>query len=236
MILKTFLKETKELLREGRVRIAFVIVILLLGIAVWISAKQYQNVNQQYESATTIERGLWDNQGEKNPHSAAHYGTYAFKPKYPLSLVDQGVDKYAGTSIFLEAHKRNESQFSAATDQTGLARFGDLTPDFILLFIIPLLIILLGYNSFTKEREMGTLTLLKSQGISNWKWMLGKWLALFLPILCITLVLFFVAGALLANLKDFGVFNWGSLLMMCLVFTVYYMVFTNVAESVYRVP
>ena len=228
MILKTFLKETKELLREGRVRIAFVIVIFLLGIAVWISAKQYQNVNQQYESATTIERGLWDNQGEKNPHSAAHYGTYAFKPKYPLSLVDQGVDKYAGTSIFLEAHKRNESQFSAATDQTGLARFGDLTPDFILLFIIPLLIILLGYNSFTKEREMGTLTLLKSQGISNWKWMLGKWLALFLPILCITLVLFFVAGALLANLKDFGVFNWGSLLMMCLVFTVYYMVFTNV--------
>ena len=228
MILKTFLKETKELLREGRVRITFVIVILLLGIAVWISAKQYQNVNQQYESATTIERGLWDNQGEKNPHSAAHYGTYAFKPKYPLSLVDQGVDKYAGTSIFLEAHKRNESQFSAATDQTGLARFGDLTPDFILLFIIPLLIILLGYNSFTKEREMGTLTLLKSQGNSNWKWMLGKWLALFLPILCITLVLFFVAGALLANLKDFGVFNWGSLLMMCLVFTVYYMVFTNV--------
>ncbi|MEM8847565.1 MAG: DUF3526 domain-containing protein [Bacteroidota bacterium] len=228
MILKTFLKETKELLREGRVRIAFVIVIFLLGIAVWISTKQYQNVNRQYESATTIERGLWDSQGEKNPHSAAHYGTYAFKPKYPLSLVDQGVDKYAGTSIFLEAHKRNESQFSAATDQTGLARFGDLTPDFILLFIIPLLIILLGYNSFTKEREMGTLTLLKSQGISNWKWMLGKWLALFLPILCITLVLFLVAGALLANLKDFGVFNWGSLLMMCLVFMVYYMIFTNV--------
>ncbi|MEM9076193.1 MAG: DUF3526 domain-containing protein [Bacteroidota bacterium] len=228
MILKTFLKETKELVRDGRVRIAFVIVVFLLGIAIWISTKQYQNVNEQYASATSIERGLWDNQGEKNPHSAAHYGTYAFKPKYPLSLVDQGVDKYAGTSIFLEAHKRNEAQFSAATDQTGLARFGDLTPDFILLFIIPLLIILLGYNSFTKEREMGTLTLLKSQGIINWKWMLGKWLALFLPIMGITLVLFWSAGVLLSNLKDFGVFKWESLFMMCLVFVVYYMIFTNV--------
>ena len=132
MILKTFNKEIKELLRDGRVRLSFVIVLLLLAVAILISSKQYQNTNELYKNATATERALWDNQGEKNPHSAAHFGTYAFKPKYPLSLVDQGVDKYAGTSIFLEAHNRNEAQFSAAADQTGLARFGDLTPDFIL--------------------------------------------------------------------------------------------------------
>lgn len=228
MISKTFLKETKELFREGRVRISLFIVLLLLGMAVWISALQYKNVNEQYAAAKTTERAIWDNQGEKNPHSAAHYGTYAFKPKYPLSLVDQGVDKYAGTSIFLEAHNRNEAQFSAAADQTGLARFGDLTPDFILLFIIPLLIILLGYNSFTKEREMGTLTLLKSQGISRWKWLLGKWTALFTPIFVITTVLFFVAGLVLGNLNDFGVFNWNALLMMMLVYLGYYIIFINI--------
>jgi len=228
MISKTFLKETRELFREGRVRISLVIVLLLLGIATWISAKQYETINEQYTAATSSERAIWDNQGEKNPHSAAHYGTYAFKPKYPLSLVDQGVDKYAGTSIFLEAHKRNEAQFSAAADQTGLARFGDLTPDFILLFIIPLLIILLGYNSFTKEREMGTLTLLKSQGISNGKWLLGKWFALFMPIFLITATLFLIAGLLLGNLEDFGVFSWSSLLVMFLVYIVYYAIFINI--------
>lgn len=228
MISKIFLKESKELFREGRVRISMVIVLLLLGVAVWISTRQYQNINEQYAAAKTAERAIWDNQGEKNPHSAAHYGTYAFKPKYPLSLVDQGVDKYAGTSIFLEAHKRNEAQFSAASDQTGLARFGDLTPDFILLFIIPLLIILLGYNSFTREREMGTLTLLKSQGISTWKWLLGKWSALFLPIFMITASLFLIAGILLGNLEDFGVFNWTSLWVMFLVYVAYYSVFINI--------
>ncbi|MEM6893224.1 MAG: DUF3526 domain-containing protein [Bacteroidota bacterium] len=227
MISKTFLKETKELFREGRVRIAFIIVVLLLSLAVGISARQYANVNAQYETAKGTERVLWDNQGEKNPHSAAHYGTYAFKPKYPLSLVDQGVDKYAGTSIFLEAHNRNEAQFSAATDQTGLARFGDLTPDFILLFILPLLIVLLGYNCFTKEREMGTLTLLKSQGGINWHWVIGKWLALFFPIFVLTSVLFLAAGILLGSLKDFGVFSWGSLFAMYLVFLAYYIVFIN---------
>ncbi len=228
MISKTFLKETKELLRDGRVRMAVIIVLLLLGVAVWISARQYQNVNEQYAIAKTAERAIWDNQGEKNPHSAAHYGTYAFKPKYPLSLVDQGVDKYAGTSIFLEAHKRNEAQFSAAADQTGLARFGDLTPDFILLFIIPLLIILIGYNSFTKEREMGTLTLLKSQGISSWKWVMGKWAALFLPIFIITATLFGIAGIVLNNLNDFGVFRWDSLLMMFVIYLGYYIIFINI--------
>ncbi len=228
MIWKTFIKETKELLRDGRVRIAVIIVLLLLATATWISTQQYKNVNEQYETAKNAERDIWDNQGEKNPHSAAHYGTYAFKPKYPLSLVDQGVDKYAGTSIFLEAHKRNEAQFSAATDQTGLARFGDLTPDFVLLFIIPLLIILLGYNSFTKEREMGTLTLLKSQGISSWNWMLGKWIALFLPILLITTILFLVAGVFLSTIKDFGVFKWSSLFTMYLVFIGYYIIFINI--------
>jgi len=227
MILKTFSKESKELWRDGRVRICFIIVLLLLGIATWISTKQFKNINEQYETATVTERTLWDSQGEKNPHSAAHFGTYAFKPKYPLSLLDQGVDKYVGTSIFLEAHNRNEAQYSAAADQTGLARFGDLTPDFILLFIIPLLIILLGYNSFTKEHEMGTLTLLKSQGISTRKWILGKWLALFFPITLLTAVLFLVAGTILSNLENFGLFQWSSILGLFLVYLVYYTIFIN---------
>ncbi|MEM7187303.1 MAG: DUF3526 domain-containing protein [Bacteroidota bacterium] len=227
MIVRTFLKETKELFRDGRVRLSIVIVLLLLGMAIWVSMKQYQSVNEQYAIATASDRALWDGQEEKNPHSAAHFGTYAFKPKYPLSLVDQGVDKFVGTSIFLEAHNRNEAAFSAAADQTGLARFGELTPDFILLFIIPLLIILLGYNSFTKEREMGTLTLLKSQGISSWKWLFGKWLALFVPVLVITAALLLIAGLVLSNMKDFGVFQWSSLGSMFLVYMGYYVIFIN---------
>ncbi|TXN35827.1 DUF3526 domain-containing protein [Flagellimonas hymeniacidonis] len=227
MIRNVFIKEITEFARDGRVKIAFSIVIVLLGIATWISSRQYNSTNQQYAVAKSAERSIWNNQGEKNPHSAAHYGTYAFKPKYPLSLIDQGVDKYAGTSIFLEAHNRNEAQFSLAADQTGLARFGDLTPDFILLFIIPLLIVLLGYNAFTKEREMRTLVLIRSLGIAPWKLILGKWTALFLPILVITIVLIVSAGIILSNLEDFGVFKWSNLGILFLVYICYYIVFVN---------
>ena len=185
-------------------------------------------MNAQYETASVTERQVLDNQGEKNPHSASHFGTYAFKPKYPLSLIDQGVDKYMGTSIFLESHKRNEAQFSAAGDQTGLARFGELSPDFILLFIVPLFIIFLGFNSVTKEVEMGTLTLLKSHGIAPFRWMMGKWLALFLPIFLLTFALFLIAGIVLANLDNFGVFRWSSLIWLGFVYTLYYIIFINI--------
>lgn len=227
MILNTLKKESKELYRDGRIRIAFIIVLVLTITAVIISALHYKTINEEYAMAKKAERKVWDNQGEKNPHSAAHYGTYAFKPKYPLALIDQGVDKYTGTSIFLEAHNRNEAQFDSASDQTGLARFGDLTPDFILLFIIPLLIILIAYNSLTKEKEMGTITLLNSQGAVGFKLVLGKWLAIFLPLLVLLLILFVTSGIILSNLSGFGVFNWPSLFSMFLTYVVYYAVFIN---------
>ncbi|WP_298521001.1 DUF3526 domain-containing protein [uncultured Kordia sp.] len=227
MIVHTFRKEIKELWRDGRVRIAFIIVLFLTAIAVFISTNHYKNVNEQYVEASANEREVWDNQGEKNPHSAAHYGTYAFKPKYPLSLIDQGVDKYTGTSIFLEAHNRNEAQFIAASDQTGLARFGDLTPDFILLFIIPLLLILIAYNSITKEKENGTLTLLNSQGAVGWKIVFGKWMAIFFPVCILLSALFLITGLLLSNLPDFGVFSWASLFTLLVTYLIYYAIFIN---------
>ncbi|MBR9855496.1 MAG: DUF3526 domain-containing protein [Algicola sp.] len=234
MTRRTLLKELKELFRDGRIRISSIIVLILLGMAVWISGNQYQKAKANFESFTVSERTVWEDQGEKNPHSAAHYGTYAFKPEYPLGLLDKGIDKYTGTSIFIEAHKRNEAQYSPIADQTGLARFGELTPDFILLFIMPLLIILMGYNSYTKEREQGTFLLLKSQGAIRQKLLLGKWLALFLPIAGISLLLFLIAGMVLSNIKDLENFSWVSLGVLLLVYWGYYMVFINITLFVSR--
>ncbi len=225
-------KEFREILREGRFRVAALLTLALLVVAMVASRAYYLSVNEQHEQARQNERNVWVSQEAKNPHSAAHYGTYAFKPKYPLSLLDQGVDKYAGISIFLESHVRNEAQYMAAQDQTGLSRFGDLTPDFILLFIIPLLIILLAFNAFTREREQGTLSLLKSQGVPTAQLALGKWLGAYLPVLLITVLMFALAGILLATLSDFGRFEPSALLLLLMVYLVYYAVFTNLTLTV----
>lgn len=227
MIIKIALKEFKELVREGRFRIMSVAVALLLIAATVITFNYYEWVNAQHQEAKENARNVWVSQDEKNPHSAAHYGTYAFKPKYPLSLIDQGIDKYTGLSIYLEAHKRNEAQYMTAQDQTAAARFGELTPDFILLLIIPLFIILIGFNAFTRERESGTMRLLKSQGVSVFKLAAGKWLGIFIPVLIITLIAALLTLILLLGIPDFGDLNIGAFMLLILFMLIYYAVFIN---------
>jgi len=228
MIRKIAYKEIKELVREGRFRVTAVVVAALLLMSVWVSYTYYQAVNEQHKLAKANARAEWTGQGKKNPHSAAHYGTFAFKPKYPLSLIDNGVDKYTGSSIYLEAHKRNESQYIAAQDQTALSRFGDLTPDFVLAFVVPLLIILMGFNAFTREQESGTLRLLQSQGIQPLHLTGGKWLGIFIPVLLLTLPIYLIAALLLSNVTDYGEFSFWALTLLFVVYLVYYAVFTNI--------
>jgi len=227
MVSKIAVKEFKELIREGRFRVMSVAIAALLVVATLITFNYYQWVNAQHTAAKENARNVWVSQDNKNPHSAAHYGTYAFKPKYPMSLIDQGVDKYTGLSIYLEAHKRNEAQYMAAQDQTAASRFGELSPDFILLLIVPLFIILIGFNSFTREQESGTLRLLRSQGVSSYKLALGKWLGIFLPVLLVTLLVALLSLALLLGIRDFGELNLGAFALLFLFFLIYYAVFTN---------
>lgn len=221
-------KELKELVRDGRFKITVYITVILLLIAGVTGIKQYQKNNQQYQESVQKERTIWETQEEKNPHSAAHYGTYAFKPKFALSLIDYGVNKYTGNSIFLEAHSRNEAAFNEASDQTSLARFGTLSIHFILIYLFPLLIILIGYNSYTKEKEHQTFTLLKSQGVQPLTIALGKWFATVLPIILLTLLVFLVLGILLSSLSSYVFFSWSNLFSLLVVYLVYYLIITSV--------
>jgi len=221
-------KECKEILRERRFQWSLIIVSTLLFTAVVLSYQYYKTVKAQYASARENARQEWLGQGARNPHSAAHFGTYAFKPRYPLSLIDSGVDKYTGVSIFLEAHSRNEAQYMTAQDQTGLSRFGDLTPDFILLFIIPLMIILMGFNSFTRERESGTLKLLKSQQLPLFSLALGKWLSLFLMVLALVIPIYLLGLLLLSQVSGYGQFSAGALTGLFGVYVLYFVIFINI--------
>ena len=221
------LKELRELTRDGRIKIIAVISIILLVIGAITEVSKYQKDSHQHLKSVSKERAIWESQEAKNPHAAAHYGTYIFKPKFPLSLVDSGVTNYTGNSIFVEAHNKNEASFSNATDQTSLARFGTLSINFILLYLFPLIIILIGYNSYTKEREHQTYLLLKSQGVHPIKLVLGKWLATFLPILLLTTAVFLIIGTVLANISNLEMFKWISLYTLLGVYLLYYLIITT---------
>ena len=226
-MLNIILKELNGFIRDGRLKIAALISLILLIIATITGVYDYEKSNHQHEQSTLKERSIWETQEEKNPHSAAHFGTYVFKPKFALSVFDYGVTNYTGNSIFIEAHNKNEASFSEATDQTGLARFGSLSISFVLLYLFPLIIILIGYDSYTKEKEQQTYLLLKSQGIHPVKLLFGKWIAIIIPIFSLTVIVFISVAILVSNNEAFTFFNWSSILALLVLYLIYYIIITT---------
>lgn len=109
---------------------------------------------------------IFESQPDRHPHRMVHYGHYVFRTPPPLAAVDPGLDAYGGTAIFLEGHRQNAAMFAGATEGIALTRFGSFTPAFVLQVFAPLLLILLGHATFTREREAGTLMTLLAQGVS----------------------------------------------------------------------
>lgn len=174
MIFTIAKKEITEMLRDGRFRVAGMILFVLLGTALLLGWQHYREVNAQHQAAQRGTRENWLNQGKKNPHSAAHYGVYAFKPKMPLSLVDHGTEPYTGVAAWLEAHKQNEFKFKPAQDGTPVQRLGELTGATVLQLLVPLLIVVLAFDAFSRERETGTIRQLLSLGVDQRTLALGK--------------------------------------------------------------
>lgn len=193
--------EFRSLYRDHRFRVSAIVLCLLFLFSLYGSYAHYLDLKRQHEYAKKIAREHWENQGAKNPHSAAHYGTYVFKPVHPLSYFNRGISAYTGNTLFLEAHKMNEAQYSAIADQNELTRWGVLSPDFILGILFPLLILVFGFASIASEVESGNTRLLLAQGLKPIKWVLGKAIGLWSWILILALPFFLLGstGLLLAK-------------------------------------
>jgi ABC-2 type transport system permease protein len=169
-------KEFIELFRDGRFRWASAIVLALLVTALVAGAYYQRDLVKQQRAAQAAEQARWYEQDSKNPHSAAHYGLYAFKPRLAPAFLDPGVEPYTGIAVWLEAHKQNEMIFRPSEDATVAQRFGDLTVALVLQVLLPLVIIMLGFNTFAGERERGTLRQLLSVGLRPRDLVTGKML------------------------------------------------------------
>lgn len=171
-------KEFVEAWRDGRFRLAAVVVAALLGVALALAWQQVRRAQAERAAAAAQERENWLNQGDKNSHAAGHYGVYAFKPPAPLAVLDRGLEPYVGTTVFLEAHRQNQTGFLPAQDATALRRFGELTAATGLQLLAPLLIVLLTFGALAGERERGTLRQVLSLGVRPRDLVLGKALGL----------------------------------------------------------
>ena len=203
------------------------IMAVLLIYAVFSGASYYSQNHFRIDHQDKA-RESWEGNPDKHPHRMAHFGTFAFRLKHPLSVFDFGIESYTGNAVFLEAHRQNTVNFSEAGFSTGLLRFGELSIGMVLQLILPLIIFFIGYSSIASDRENGTLKILLTQG-ANWKEiLLGRSLGL-----CV-LGLIFVLPALIATLFFLIIDHhkvddqWGRLAIL----TCSYLVFTFILSLI----
>jgi ABC-2 type transport system permease protein len=172
-----------ELRYWRRSKFAWTVLVTLLLVSVCaalvsnaeVSRRAEERLEQQAEADA-----IFQAQPDRHPHRMAHYGHYVYRTASPLAVIDSGIDSMVGTSIFLEGHRQNSATFAAARETGLLARFGSFSPAFALQALAPLLLIICGFASVTREKENKTLYQLIGQGVSSNKLLLGKSLALWL--------------------------------------------------------
>jgi ABC-2 type transport system permease protein len=168
--------------RDGRFRLASVLLVAILAAAFatgWSHASAAARVR---EEARRAERDMQLGKGAMNPHAAAHYGAFVFKPVAPLSAVDPGITPFVGQSIFLEAHVQDLARYQPADDSSAFRGAGPMTAAMALQVLVPLLIVLATAPVFAGEREDGTLRQMMSMGTSRVSLAMGKALGAAMPL------------------------------------------------------
>ncbi|MEM7482014.1 MAG: ABC transporter permease subunit [Acidobacteriota bacterium] len=186
----------KELLQHRRNRrfgILGVLAIALVAVAAVDGWNRAQEAARHREAAVAADREVWVEQGENNPHGAAHFARYAFRPTPALGAFDSGISDYAGSAVWLEAHYQNPATLRRAEDVGARAPFTTLDPAWAVRVLGSLALAVLLFASIAGEREAGTLRSLLTQGVRPGTLVAVKAVAALLVVLALVGVAFAVA-------------------------------------------
>jgi len=225
-----FLKVT---IRSKAMVVIYIVWLLLVLFAALTGYKTYTDSNALLNRFQQQARQSWEANPDKHPHRMAHFGSFAFRLKHPLSMFDHGMESYTGNAVFLEAHRQNTVNFSEAGFSTGLLRFGEVSLSMLVQIILPLILFFLGFNAISQQRENGTLKILLSQGPGFRTLIWGNTLGLFLLALLLLLpVVLAAAWQLVCTRLPAGSFVSVRSGCLALTFLVYLWLVSTVAVCV----
>jgi ABC-2 type transport system permease protein len=220
-------KELATAFRQRSVLFLGVTVAALFLAAAGLAAHRTKRLADERQAYQTLARRQWEAQPDRHPHRVAHFGSFAFRRVGPLAAFDPGIDSFAGTTVYQEAHRQNTANFSEANHASTMLRFGELSPAMVLQVLVPLLLAFIGFATVAGEREAGTLALLRAQGVSMRALLVGKVLGL-VGILALVLLpagLLAAVAILSASTADFGVaFLAPRLGLLALTYALYFLV------------
>ena len=227
--LRIAFKDLREAAGDGRVLVAWALAVLVLVVSALQGWAGLREAEAERQTVSALVRTQWDTQGDKNPHSGAHFGQYVFKPVALPAFIDAGVNAEAGRAIWLDPHRRNLSRFKAAEDQTPAARLAPGTVAAVLQWVLPLLVIVLGFGAVAGEREAGTWRLLASLGVTPGRLFAGKLAG---PALVLAPMLVFFAIVGLLSLGAQGTDAFARIALLALLYTLYLGIFACITLGV----
>jgi len=174
------INEWRMFLRDKLFVFSTAFFIFSLFVVVFLGTIQNRKQQNYRNEAQEHVRNQWESLEAMNPHSAAHYGSYAFKPLSILNSMDSGVNDLTGNVIKLEGHVQNEIVYSEVSQALSVSKFGKLKSSLILQYVIPLFLIFLAYGTLSSEKETQRIKLLVFQGVSITKLTFAKSLSIWI--------------------------------------------------------
>lgn len=225
-MIQIILNEWKMLLRVRVLIYLSVLFIIGLTSVTWLGTIQNNRQQEQQKTAQTHVRDQWEDIEAMNPHGAAHFGSYAFKPVSFLSSIDEGVNAVTGNVLRLEGHVQNEMAYSEASQSMVVSKFGKLKPSLLLQYVIPLFLIFLAFTSISSEKDVGRLKFLVFQGASLVKLILAKSLSVWFYGFLLLIVTIMVQAIVIWN-TDIESFK--RLLFLLFAYSLYYYIIATIA-------
>ena len=176
-------KELREIISSTKFAVTFGVCAVLILLAFYTGARNYQVSLAQYQAAKTENlrqlEGLTDWIMVRNHR--------IFLPPEPLAALVTGISNDIGRSTTVRGRGELASQDSRFNDEPIFAVFRFLDLDFIFQIVLSLFAILFAYDAINGEKERGTLRLTFANGIPRAQYLIGKmtgsFLALAIPVL-----------------------------------------------------
>lgn len=177
-----FEKELKAIILSPKFVATFGICSLLILLSVFVGIQEYQNEQEQYETALQLAE-----QQMMQEDSWWGLENVVFRKPGPMQIFVSGVNNDIGRSSQINTWfepKLEQSNYASDT-LFAVFRFIDLT--FIVQVVLSLFAILFTYDAINGERESGTLKLAMSNAVPRAQYMMakfaGSWVGLTIPLL-----------------------------------------------------
>ncbi len=185
-------KELKEVIGSTKFAVTFAVCSVLILLAFYTGAQNYEVSRQQYEASKTENlrqmEGLTDWMMLRNHR--------IFRSPEPLAALVTGVSNDVGRSITVRGQGSLAAEDSRFNDEPIFAVFRFLDLDFIFQIVLSLFAILFAYDAINGEKERGTLRLVFANAIPRAKFILGKIIGSFTA-LAVPLLIPILLGCLL---------------------------------------